>query len=174
MALRNSQLLLCAFESSWLFSNNNFISHFSIFMKSILIFVLSLGLATAAFAQKSESAGANNGTVSRTTPAAPAATPIKPAKQGGAKPKTEEVSFVVSGNCSMCKKRIEGALYSVPGVKTAVWSTGNKKAKVVFQSGKTDLAALQAAVAKVGHDTETAKAEAATYSTLPGCCKYRK
>lgn len=143
-------------------------------MKSILIFALSFGLATAAFAQKSESAGANNGSVSRSTPAAPAATPIKPAKQGGAKPKTEEVSFAVSGNCSMCKKRIEAALYSVPGVKTAVWSTGTKKAKVVFQSDKTNLAALQAAVVKAGHDVETAKADEATYSKLPGCCKYRE
>lgn len=146
-------------------------------MKAILIFLLSLGLATAFAQQKGETAGSSAPAkaVAPAKPAKPAkpAQPVKPAK-GGAKAQTEEVSFAVSGNCSMCKKRIENALYSVPGVKTAVWNPGNKQAKVVFQSGKTNLAALQAAVAKAGHDTETAKADNATYDKLPGCCHYRE
>jgi Cu(I)/Ag(I) efflux system membrane fusion protein len=82
--------------------------------------------------------------------------------------------FSVSGNCDMCKKRIEKAAKSVGGVKSATWDEKTKKINVEFDSMKTDLSTIQKAIAKAGHDTEKYKADDKTYESLPACCHYRK
>jgi membrane fusion protein, copper/silver efflux system len=85
-----------------------------------------------------------------------------------------QTSFNVSGNCNMCKERIEKAALSVNGVIAAEWDSGTKKIAVEFDSEKTDQAIIQKAIAKVGHDTELFKADDVTYRLLPECCYYRK
>lgn len=82
--------------------------------------------------------------------------------------------FSVSGNCDMCKERIEKAAKSVGGVKSATWDEKTKKINVEFDSMKTDLNNIQKAIAKAGHDTEKYKADDKTYESLPKCCHYRK
>jgi len=85
----------------------------------------------------------------------------------------QHAMFGVTGNCDLCKKRIETAAKSVAGVISAEWSTDTKKIHVQFDPNKTNSDAIQKAIAKVGHDTEKYKATDAAYKALPGCCLYR-
>jgi copper chaperone CopZ len=84
--------------------------------------------------------------------------------------KTEQ--FKVYGNCGMCEKRIEKAAKSVDGVSAADWDQKTKMLEVKYDTSKTDLDKIEQAVADVGHDTDSKKADNKTYNALPGCCKY--
>jgi mercuric ion binding protein len=84
--------------------------------------------------------------------------------------KTEKIE--VKGNCGMCEKRIEQAALAVPGVSKADWDKKTKKMEVVFDDSKTNADKIEAAVAKVGHDTKNHKSTTEVYNELPGCCKY--
>ena len=90
------------------------------------------------------------------------------------KPMMQSENFTVSGNCDLCKERIEKAAKSVNGVKSASWDEKTKKIHVEFDSMKTDLIIIQKSIAKAGHDTEKYKADDKTYESLPACCHYRK
>jgi Cu(I)/Ag(I) efflux system membrane fusion protein len=82
-------------------------------------------------------------------------------------------TFEVSGNCEMCKDRIENAAKSVKGVTSATWDTGTKKMHVGFSSSVTSLAAIQKAIADAGHDNSNYRATDEVYNKLPECCLYR-
>jgi len=82
--------------------------------------------------------------------------------------------FKVSGNCEMCKARIETAAQSVAGVASAEWSAETQLLHVRFDGRKTNINAIQKAVAQAGHDTEKYKAPDNVYKALPECCLYRK
>jgi Cu(I)/Ag(I) efflux system membrane fusion protein len=82
--------------------------------------------------------------------------------------------FRVSGNCEMCKERIETAAKSVSGVASAEWSSETKMLQVKFDESKTNSDTIQKAIVKVGHDTENFKAPENVYKELPECCLYRK
>jgi len=82
--------------------------------------------------------------------------------------------FIVAGNCGMCETRIEKAANAVEGVTAADWNKETKMLEVTFKSEKADTKAVQKAVAAVGHDTESFKAEDAVYDKLPACCKYER
>jgi len=84
--------------------------------------------------------------------------------------KTETIK--VSGNCEMCKARIEKAA-KLDGVSKAEWSTKTKTLSVTFDPAKTTIDAIEKKIAASGHDTEKMKATDAVYDKLPGCCKYR-
>ena len=84
--------------------------------------------------------------------------------------KTETIK--VSGNCEMCKARIEKAA-KFDGVSKAEWSTKTKTLSVTFDPAKTNIEQVGKKVAASGHDTEKVKATDAVYDKLPGCCKYR-
>lgn len=83
-------------------------------------------------------------------------------------------TFNVSGNCEMCKERIENAALSVIGVSVAVWDMSTKKISIDFDKSITDQVSIEKAIANVGHDTELFKADDAVYKALPACCLYRK
>ena len=91
-----------------------------------------------------------------------------------AQAKTVKKTFKAQGKCEMCQARIQKAAKAVPGVLTAAWNKDTKVCSVVFDDSKTNLNKIEKAVAAAGHDTDKAKASAATYAKLPGCCKYRK
>lgn len=80
--------------------------------------------------------------------------------------------FKVSGNCEMCKNRIEKAALSVKGVISAKWDVDAKIIHLDFDSKKTSKGDISKAIAKAGHDTELDKASTATYDALPSCCLY--
>ncbi|HET6559562.1 MAG TPA: heavy-metal-associated domain-containing protein [Prolixibacteraceae bacterium] len=93
-------------------------------------------------------------------------------ENGFAADKSEK--FKVSGNCEMCEKRIEKAAQGVDGVTKADWNKDTKQMSVDFDDAKTSLDKVEAAIAKVGHDTPLHKADAKTYEALPACCKYER
>ncbi|MBL7969256.1 MAG: efflux RND transporter periplasmic adaptor subunit [Prolixibacteraceae bacterium] len=95
-------------------------------------------------------------------------------EMSSANPAGEHQQFKVSGNCEMCKDRIETAAKSVAGVASAEWSTETKLLHVSFDGGKTSSDAIQKVIAKAGHDTEKYKAPDNVYKALPECCLYRK
>lgn len=85
---------------------------------------------------------------------------------------TTVVSFNVSGNCGMCKSRIEEAAY-IKGVKEAVWDKENHRIQVAFKPAKTDLAKIRKSILDAGHDVDSMQATDAAYKKLPECCQYR-
>lgn len=82
--------------------------------------------------------------------------------------------FKVSGNCEMCKDRIEKAAKSVSGVAMAEWDSEKQLIHVHFDEAKTNTDAIQKAIARAGHDTEKFKSPDEVYKALPECCLYRK
>lgn len=88
--------------------------------------------------------------------------------------KNAKVEFHVSGNCEMCKKRIEKAAYSVSGVKSADWHMDCDTLYLIINEQKTDVTTIQKAIAKVGHDTEGIKATDEDYEKLHTCCSYER
>jgi Cu(I)/Ag(I) efflux system membrane fusion protein len=83
------------------------------------------------------------------------------------------LSIGVSGNCEMCKDRIETAAKSVTGVSGANWDIKTKKLQLYFDS-KTNIDNVHQSITKAGHDTEKMKADNKSYNILPECCLYRK
>ena len=82
--------------------------------------------------------------------------------------------FKVSGNCDMCKGRIEAAAKSVAGVVSAEWNIKSKLLQIQFEETKTKIDIIEKKVADAGHDTEKFKASDEAYKQLPACCCYRK
>ncbi len=86
-----------------------------------------------------------------------------------AQSKTE--TFKVSGNCGMCKNKIEKAAKEA-GAKTASWDEDTKVITVTYKTGSTNTAKIQQKIAAVGYDNAGAKATTEAYDKLHGCCKY--
>ena len=90
------------------------------------------------------------------------------------KVKYQKTNFLVSGNCEMCKTKIESAAKSVEGVKTARWNVVNGTMKVKFNANIITLEEIHQAIADIGYDTEKIKAEDDVYDKLHYCCKYQR
>lgn len=88
--------------------------------------------------------------------------------------KNTKLSFEVTGNCEMCKKRIEKATFSVKGVKMANWDITSNIISIIHDPSKATVEMIQKAIATVGHDTPLVKAEEAVYDELPMCCLYKR
>ena len=86
----------------------------------------------------------------------------------------KEITFNVSGNCTMCKKRIEKAAASLTGVKSADWNVKTKQATVLFDLQKVSEEVIQKKIAQTGHDAQGFKADDASYYSLPSCCQYNR
>ncbi|MDA3817138.1 MAG: heavy-metal-associated domain-containing protein [Prolixibacteraceae bacterium] len=80
----------------------------------------------------------------------------------------------VYGNCGMCETRIEKAANAVEGFSEALWDKETLLLTVEQSNDKADIMKVHKAVAKVGHDTNKAKADDKVYNKLPGCCKYER
>ena len=79
-------------------------------------------------------------------------------------------SFRVSGECNMCKKKIEKAAKEA-GASFASWSTATKILTVTYN---TSSGAIQQAIANAGYDTPNYKATEAAYKALDECCQYER
>lgn len=88
-----------------------------------------------------------------------------------AQSKTE--TFKVSGNCGMCKSKIEKAAKEA-GAKDASWDADSKELTVTYKSSTTNAAKIQQKIAEVGYDNVGFKATAEAYNKLHGCCKYER
>ena len=80
-------------------------------------------------------------------------------------------SFSVSGNCGMCKSKIEKAAKDA-GAATASWNMDTKILTITYTSSSTNTAKIQEKIASVGYDNEGAKATNESYDKLHACCKY--
>lgn len=85
--------------------------------------------------------------------------------------KTTTENIPVSGNCGMCKAKIEKAAKS-SGAKEATWDADKKVLTVKYNSSSTNAAKIQQAIAAVGYDTRDVKATDEAYNKLHGCCQY--
>jgi len=83
------------------------------------------------------------------------------------------IEFFVAGNCDMCRARIEKAAKTVGGVQEAAWNKETKQLTIKV-GGTTTKMDVEKAIAKSGHDTNTAKADSKKYESLPGCCHYER
>ena len=88
--------------------------------------------------------------------------------------KMKHLNFRVSGNCGMCKDRIEGSLKGVEGIVSGNWDIDSKMMHVQYDPGKISEMEIHKRIAAVGHDTEKVKADIEVYDELPGCCQYPK
>lgn len=86
---------------------------------------------------------------------------------------TKMVMIQVSGNCEMCKERIEGAVKKMAGVKSVEWNADTKMAHLNIDPSKVSETNLHKAFAAAGHDTKLVKASDKVYKELPECCNYR-
>jgi len=86
-----------------------------------------------------------------------------------AQSKTE--TFNVSGNCGMCKSKIEKAAKDA-GAKEASWNKDTKELTVTYKSSSTNTAKIQQKIADVGYDNAGFKSTTEAYNKLHGCCKY--
>jgi periplasmic mercuric ion binding protein len=80
-------------------------------------------------------------------------------------------TFMVRGNCGMCKDRIENAV-DIVGVKRAQWDEKTEMLTVIFNPGKITLDEIHRVIAKIGHTTAVYKADPEAYKNLHHCCKY--
>jgi copper chaperone CopZ len=81
---------------------------------------------------------------------------------------TKTETIAVAGSCGMCKTRIEKAA-SIDGVTKAVWDSRSQSLTLVYDPAKLTTDEVKKRLAAAGHDTDTFKADSATYSQLPGC-----
>ncbi|MCX6190506.1 MAG: efflux RND transporter periplasmic adaptor subunit [Bacteroidetes bacterium] len=79
----------------------------------------------------------------------------------------EQASIKVSGNCEMCKARIETAVKKLPGVQSADWNVDSKMLQIAFDESQCNLATIQKAIATAGHDNLKQKATNEAYNNLP-------
>jgi periplasmic mercuric ion binding protein len=86
-----------------------------------------------------------------------------------AQAKTEKIK--VSGECGMCKSKIEKAAKAA-GASYALWDVDNKVLTVKYNNASTNTAKIEKAVATVGYDTEHVTATEEAYNGLHSCCKY--
>lgn len=85
-----------------------------------------------------------------------------------------KATFQVSGNCMMCKTKIEKTARNIPGVKSAKWNVNKQRLKVKFSHEETTLDKIQKEIAAVGYDTEMYRAADEIYNLLHYCCKYER
>jgi copper chaperone CopZ len=84
---------------------------------------------------------------------------------------TKTETFKVSGNCGMCKTRIEKAA-KIEGVSKAEWNDETKMLTLVYDPAKVKTDDVLKKIAAAGHDTGKFKANDKVYAKLPGCCQY--
>src|SRR5690554_1250870 len=94
-----------------------------------------------------------------------------PSIQESAK-KDSTYSLLVSGQCGMCKTRIENALKGVPGIHRAQWVAETQQLTVTVDPRKIDKETIKKRVAAVGHDADGLLADDQVYADLHSCCLY--
>ena len=83
-----------------------------------------------------------------------------------------ETSFVVKGNCKMCKKTIETSALNLDGVHKAEWNVQSKQIDLVYDDQLVELMTIHNAIASSGYATDLVNLNQEAYDNLPLCCKY--
>lgn len=91
---------------------------------------------------------------------------IKPIISG-----TKTETFIVSGNCNMCKANIEKAS-QLEGASRAEWNKETRKLTIVYNTNVITTETVLKNIADAGYDNEKFKAEDKAYNALHKCCQY--
>ncbi len=81
-------------------------------------------------------------------------------------------SIGVSGNCDMCKARIEEAAETMQAVNNATFDI-EKQRLYVSADSNFNIVNLHEVISAAGHDTDQLIADEEAYENLPQCCQYR-
>ncbi len=73
--------------------------------------------------------------------------------------------------CETCGGLLEKTLIKQKGIQMIVLDEKKMTISVVFNSKKTNLEAIKAAISNLGYDADEIKANPAAYQQLDGCCK---
>jgi len=82
-------------------------------------------------------------------------------------------TFMVKGECDMCKERIENSAKKT-GATIADWNSETQNLRLEFDASKTSADQILKNIAEVGHDNEKYTAATAVYDSLPSCCHYER
>ncbi len=85
--------------------------------------------------------------------------------------KDSTFTLLVSGNCGMCKNRIETAAKG-KGVISAKWQAETQLLTVTMNPKQTDKETIKKRIAEVGHDADGLLAPDDVYEKLHECCIY--
>ncbi|MBC7412487.1 MAG: copper chaperone [Bacteroidia bacterium] len=85
--------------------------------------------------------------------------------------KTE--TYNVSGNCEMCKQRIETAAFKRKESK-ANWDKETHLLTLKYDSVKTTANTVLQRIADAGYDNEKFTTTTNVYNNLPSCCQYER
>lgn len=87
--------------------------------------------------------------------------------------KTVKETFKVSGECGMCKSKIEKAAKAA-GATYAVWDAEKKEITVKYNSTSSNSAKIKESISASGYDTPGYRATDESYNKLHACCKYER
>lgn len=73
--------------------------------------------------------------------------------------------------CETCGPKFNQTLLKEKGIQMVVLDDKAMTIKVTYNSKKTDLGKIKAAISKLGYDADEVKADPAAYESLDGCCK---
>ncbi len=82
-------------------------------------------------------------------------------------------SFRVWGNCGMCKKNIENAVFQ-KNIAIARWNAETQLVVLFFDSTQTKSDSLLKKIADAGYDNDKFTADDTIYGKLHGCCQYER
>lgn len=86
-----------------------------------------------------------------------------------------EISFPTTGNCYLCKVRIETIVNKLNGIEAVNWDAATDVTTVTYDDNQTDAYEIMEVIAFVGHETEWYPANDSAYAALQGtCCLYTK
>jgi len=83
----------------------------------------------------------------------------------------EEVKIQTSGQCGMCKDRIEKALSYEKGIVSSNFDVTTKIVTVVYKPSKINPDKIRITISKLGYQADGFKADPIAYENLPACCK---
>jgi copper chaperone CopZ len=83
----------------------------------------------------------------------------------------ETLRIKTSVECQMCKDRIEKYFKREPGIQYMNVNFHNKIATVRYYTDRTTPSNIRTAIANLGYDADTVKANPEFYAKLPDCCK---
>jgi mercuric ion binding protein len=85
----------------------------------------------------------------------------------------KQENLTVSGECGMCKNRIEKTAIKAGAIK-ADWDENTKTLAVSYDRYKTSATSIEKYIAAVGYDTKNIRASNDSYNSLPPCCHYER
>jgi hypothetical protein len=93
------------------------------------------------------------------------------ASSAQAKKDIATIRIKTSVECQMCQKRIEDYFKREPGIQYLNVNYHNKIVTVRYMPSRTDPSNIRTAIANLGYDADTVKANPDFYAKLPACCQ---